>query len=180
MILFYDPKLPGGIRNLGIAFGGSYDHTNQRPGAVHDVVFQHNTMIPAATAPCWNSMFFSASGQMPPMSNLTNNIWILDNVLCRQPSGDYGLQGTNGLTQYMGSPPPLDGRFTGNVIYVPAGDRAQSFPPHNLVTQKPPTFDSQYQLTVPGSSAETTDKKPAGFSPVASVLRQLDASSARQ
>ena len=180
LILFYDPKLPGGLRNLGIAFSGGYDHINQRPGVVHDVVFQHNTMIPAATAPCWNSMFFSASGHTPPFSDLTNNIWILDNVLCRQPSGDYGLQGTSGLTQYMGSPQPLDKRFAGNVVYVPSGDRPQSFPPHNLVTQKPPTFDSQYQLTGPGFSAETSDKKPAGFIPIASVLQQMSASSARQ
>jgi|SRR5215472_7900711 len=50
-----------------------------------------------------------------------------------------GLQGI-GLTQYIGAPstPPFDvaQRFRGNVLYVPPGDKIQSFPPHNLSTSK--------------------------------------------
>lgn len=180
LILFYDPKLPGGNRNLGIGFSGGYDRINGRPGVVHDVVFQHNTMIPASNESCWNSIYFSTSGQNPPFTDLTKNVWILDNVLCRPPTGDHGLQGTAGLTQYMGNPEPLGPRFAGNVIFVPSGDRAQSFPPHNLATQKAPTFDSQYQLTGQTWTADSTDKKPAGFIATGTPLQQMTSTPARK
>ena len=107
-------------------------------GQIRDVVFQHNTGVSAASVPCWDSVYFSAGGQSPPLNNLTANIWLLDNVMCRQPFGDWGLQGTSGLTQYMGYPntPPYDltQRFYGNVLYVAPGDKLQSFPPHNYAT----------------------------------------------
>lgn len=74
----------------------------------------------------------------------------------------------------MGSPEPLDPRFTGNVILLQADSRATSFPPHNLVSHKPLKFDSQYQLTGSSSAADTTDKKPAGFTPSGTPLQQLN------
>ena len=103
LFLFYDPTLQGGTRNNGFEFSPSLDRINGVSWVMHDVVFQHNTQISAPGQTCWNSMYFSVpGGAKPPISGLTNNIWILDNVLCRQPSGDWGLQGTSGLTQYMG------------------------------------------------------------------------------
>ena len=51
LILFYDPKQPGGNRNLGLAMGGGYDRINKSPGVLRDVVFQHNTMVASAAAP---------------------------------------------------------------------------------------------------------------------------------
>jgi len=176
LILFYDPKAPGGLRNLGMGLNGGFDRINKRRGVLHDVVLQHNTMVPAESTPCWNSMFFAAGGQKPPISNLTNNIWVLDNVLCRPPTGDWGLQGTTGLTQYMGDPPPLDPRFAGNVIYVSGGDRSATFPPHNYLIQKAIKFDSKFQLI--GVTAATRDNKPAGFTaegvrfPLETMLKQ--------
>jgi hypothetical protein len=167
LLQFYDPKTPGGNRNLAISFQPGYDRINGRPGVLHDVVFQHNTTVAAASTPCWNSIFFGTAGQKPPFSNLTSNIWILDNVLCRQPTGEWGLQGKNGLTQYMGtqgdSQNDLAARFSGNVMFAP-GDTAQSWPPHNYVSQKALTFDAQYQLTSPEWSANTSDKRQAGYS----------------
>ncbi len=168
LILFYDPKQPGGNRNLGLGINGGNDRVNATPGALRDVVFQHNTMVASPSAPCWNSLYFSSGGQKPPISNLTNNIWILDNVLCRQPTGDWGQQGTSGLTQYMGSADnaqALDKRFYGNVIYVAADDRQQTFPPHNLTTSKLRWVDpaaENYDLAEP-KWTQTSDGKPAGI-----------------
>ena len=167
LITFYDPKQPGGNRNVGLSINGGNDHVNGAKGTLKDIVFQHNTMV-ALSAPCWNSMYFSTGGQKPPISNLTSNIWILDNVLCKQPSGDWGLQGSNGLTQYMGSSsnePPLDRRFYGNVI-IGGGDKPQNLPPHNLATTKTPKWAdparNDYELVDP-TWAQTTDGKPAGI-----------------
>ena len=159
LILFYDPSLPGGNRNAGIAIS---------PG-LQNVVFQHNTMVSADSKPCWNAIFFGISGGKPPLSNITSNIWFLDNVFCRQPTGDWGQQGTSGLTQYMGSPngsaQDLNKRFLGNVIYVPGEDKPQSFPSHNLATTKSLRFvdpsQGNYDLLQP-KWTETTDGKIAG------------------
>ncbi len=149
LIQFYDPTLPGGIRNLGLQINGGQDRMHGKAGVLRNMVFEHNTMVSAASKPCWNSIFFSSAPQTPPYEELTNNLWILDNVLCRQPSGDFGLQGSAGLTNYMGYPntPPndLSQRFHGNVMYVVPGDKAQPFPPHNWSTSKP------FQFTDPGS-----------------------------
>jgi hypothetical protein len=170
LILFYDPKAPGGNRNLGLGINGGNDRINGALGVLKDVVFQHNTLVPSTNSPCWNSVFFGVSGgRKPPFNDITNNIWILDNVLCRQPSGDWGQQGTNGLTQYMGSSAPnaigVDKRFAGNVIFVPEGDRPQSFPAHNLVSTKSPRWvdaaAGNYTLAEPKFS-DTTDGKPVG------------------
>jgi hypothetical protein len=137
LILFYDPTLLGGNRNVGITFSPGKDNVNHVIGVMQDVAFRHNTIVSASSTPCWNAVFFGAGGQTPPFTNLTNNIWLLDNALCRQPTGDWGLQGTYGLTQYMGnpvtSPNDLTQRFYGNVMWVPPNDRAQTFPYGNLV-----------------------------------------------
>ncbi len=168
LILFYDPKQPGGNRNLGLALTGGNDRINGGPGVLRDVVFQHNTMVASAAAPCWNSLYFNTGGQKPPISNLTNNIWILDNVLCRQPTGDWGQQGMSGLMQYMGasdSLQALDKRFYGNVIYVPSDSRPQTFPPRNLTSKSLRWMDAakgNYELADP-KWTQTSDGKPAGI-----------------
>jgi hypothetical protein len=159
-IVLYDPTLPGGARNELLGFTPGKNRVNglNAPGVMHDVVFQHNTVVPAASAQCWNSVYFSIpSGAQKPFSNLTNNIWILDNALCREPTGDWGLQGTSGLTQYIGNPstPPYDltQRFYGNVMYVPSGNKVQVFPPANYATTVPFTYvdpsTGDFQLLTP-------------------------------
>jgi hypothetical protein len=130
-------------------------------------LFQHNTTVSAKSTPCWNSVYFGvAANQKPPFTNLTSNIWILDNVLCRQPSGDWGLQGTSGLTQYMGSPGSLSPRFLGNVMYVPTGDKVQQFPLHNYASTVPFAYVSvpanNYQLATPYWT-DTSDGKLSGI-----------------
>jgi hypothetical protein len=179
VMLFYDPNAQGGSRNAGISIQPGLDRINNKVGMLQDVVFQHNTMVSAASTPCWNSVFFGSGGQSLPLSNLTSNIWILDNALCRQPSGDYGLQGTSGLTQYMGNPitPPNDltQRYYGNVMWVQPGDKVQSFPYSNLAQTTAFTYVNpsamNYQLLTPywlttsdgQESGINNSKMPAGY-----------------
>ncbi len=161
LITFYDPKIPGGFRNLGI---GIQVGTANRPG-LKNVVWQHNTLVSAASAPCWNSIYFATPSAPPPWKNPASNIWILDNVLCRPPSGDWGLQGTSGLTQYMGIPAPVENRFVGNLVYVPFDSKPSSFPPRNLVTSSTLRYvnpaEGNFAL-VQAKAPQTTDGKPPG------------------
>ena len=132
-----------------------------------DVVFQHNTVIGAGGTGCWASFYFSVpeGSQWPLAKSNSHNLWIVDNVLCRPPTGDFGGQGTSGLTSYMGDPVPLDRRLTGNVILAHAGEPPAEFPTGNLVTRGPLRFvdpkQSNYQLAAP-RWAQTTDGKPPG------------------
>lgn len=168
LILFYDPTLQGGLRNLALGFNPGIDRPNGGvQGIMRDVVFQHNTTVSAKLTSCWNSVYFGTPlNSKPPYTNLTSNIWLLDNVLCRQPTGDWGLQGTSGLTQYMGSPAPLAPRFLGNVMYVPTGDKVQQFPLHNYASTVPFAYVSvpgnDYQLATPYWT-DTSDGKLAGI-----------------
>jgi hypothetical protein len=157
LITFYDPTITGGYKNSMLALMPGWNNFTGVQGQIQDVVFQHNTGISAASQACWDSVYFSAGGQSPPLNNLTNNIWLLDNAFCRQPFGDWGFQGTYGLTQYMGYPstPPYDltQRFFGNVLYAAPGDKLQTFPPNNYATTVPFTYvnptTGDYQLLTP-------------------------------
>jgi len=156
---FYDPSVLGGARNVGMQVNYSLDVPD---GSVivplRDVVFQHNTLIPAASTPCWSSIYFGVPTTWRlPFSNLTNNIWLLDNVMCNEPTGDWGQQGTSGLTQYMGTPStqPYDitHRLYGNVMFVPSNNRVYTFTASNDATTVPLTYVypsvGDYQLLTP-------------------------------
>lgn len=166
LMLFYDPTLPGGARNLMMGVNPGIDRINNQQGVLRDVLFQHSTAVSAASVPCWNSIYFSVGSQTLPFHNLTNNIWILDNAMCRQPTGDWGLQGTSGLTQYMGDPAPLDVRYKRNVMYVPKGDKVQTFPLHNYASTVPFVYvapqNGDYHLATPYWT-DTSDEKLAGI-----------------
>lgn len=172
LILFYDPKLPGGLRNEGLGINGGMNRLNNNtPGTLRDVVFQHNTTVSTSSTPCWESMWFSANNQGYPFKvPLTNNLWIVDNALCRQPTGDWGLQGTYGLTNYMGlpsnSPYDLAHRFYGNVMWVQPGDQLQTFPVGNLAQTPAFTYVNpsvlDYQLLTPYWTT-TTDGQLSGI-----------------
>ncbi len=170
LITFYDPTLPGGQRNIMIAFQPGLDRINGKQGVIHEVVFQHNTGVSAASAPCWSSVYFGTALMKPPFINLTQNVWILDNVLCRQPVGGSGLQSTQGMTQSTGASvgpsPAVKERFFGNVMYVPPDDKVANFPSHNLSTTKPIRYvdatNGNYDLLQP-KWTETSDGKLAGI-----------------
>jgi Putative Ig domain len=164
LVTFRDPSLPGGIRNVGIQFNGGRDRITGDSAYIKDVVFQHNTFVPPAWG-CWNAVFFSDA---PPIPVVTQNVWLLDNVFCRQPTGDNGWQGIMGIAIYMGQPstPPYDvlQRFEGNVMYVPSTDEVQIWLASNLATATNFTFDSNSQLVTPNYAASTTDGNQAGYS----------------
>ncbi len=157
LILLRDASTPGGFRPM--AFTVTPD--------LADVIFEHNTVVPAEGTNCYASLYFNlARGTKWPLAkSSTYDLWILDNVLCRQPTGDWGGQGTVGLMGYMGAPTPLDRRFAGNVMYVPKDNREQTFPKHNLSTSTPIAYvdpsTSNYQLLVP-KFTQTSDGSVAG------------------
>jgi hypothetical protein len=168
--MFYNPSLPGGAGNFGMMFDPGFDHVHNTPGVMRDVVFQHNTMIPAASTSGGSVYFAVPPGAKPPLRNISNNIWLLDNVMCNEPTGDDGQQGTSGLMQYMGTPstPPYDvtRRFYGNVMHVPSNSKIYTFPAHNYATTVPLTYVNQpigdYQLLTPYWT-DTSDGQLAGI-----------------
>jgi hypothetical protein len=135
-----------------------------------DFIFQHNTAIMSDGSKCWAGVYFNvANGQTWPLAQSgTTNVWILDNAICRQTSGDWGGQGTTGLNSYMSAPAPMAPRYFGNVMFVPSGDRVQTWPAANDATATPLVFAPNYQLTTP-LWTQTTDGKPAGIFNTGSV-----------
>jgi hypothetical protein len=156
LILLRSATAPGGRRPKGL----------QILPDLTDVVFQHNTIVPAAGEECGDSVYFSvAGGKWPLAVSSTHNLWITDNVLCSPPTGDFGGQGTSGLISYMGDPVPLEKRFMGNIILVPSDRRPILFPSGNLLTLGPIRFadpiHGNYRVTAP-KWTKTTDGRPAG------------------
>jgi hypothetical protein len=84
----------------------------------------------------------SGSGSATPPLSHTHNLWIMDNVLCRQVNGNFGWVGQTApvLADYMGDPAPPDSRFVGNVFYAPKSDKVYSLPPHNHTSTAPFTY----------------------------------------
>jgi hypothetical protein len=157
LILFRDPTAPGASPTYWDVLL-MHDLT--------DFVVQHNTFVlPPGTNKGYQSVYFNGTSYPPPQS-ITHNVWILDNVLCRQPTGNGGGQGTVGLTNYMGDPAPLAPRFFGNVMYVPTGDKVQQFPVANYATTVPFTYvnagSGDYRLLTPYWT-DTSDGKIAGI-----------------
>ena len=157
LIIFRDPSQPGGVRNVGgfVAAG------------MTDFVLENNTTV-AAQTPCFASIYFilPPNTKWPPPTSDTHNVWIWNNVLCRQVSGDDGAQGTNGLNGYMGDPSPVDPRFLGNVMFVESTDKVQQFPAQNDSTPVPFTYvdptKGNYQLLTPDWT-ETSNGQIAGI-----------------
>ena len=144
--------------------GGSYTYGT---AGLIDYVFQHNTAVMIDGSQMWNYVFtLSGEGGCSPTVSPTHNVWILDNVIARQPTGDCGKQGTTGLGYYMGDPSPLAPRFLGNVMFVPSGDRVATWPLHNYATMVPVTYvnpgNGNYQLLTP-YWADTSDGRLSGI-----------------
>jgi hypothetical protein len=152
LILLGDPAQLNGGRTTSI----------QMALGLTDWVFQHNTTVTAPGTSCWSSIFFNGrQGAKPPWTSTTTNVWVLDNVLCRPPSGDAG----RGLVEYMGDPPPLDSRFLGNVMFLPDAVKVGEYPGTNVVTKTPIKYtestEGKFALTAPAET-KTSDGKPSG------------------
>jgi hypothetical protein len=147
--------------------GGSRPQLFSVAQGLADVLFQHNTVVPAAGTSCFESVYFRVDGgqRWPLAEPGTRNVWITDNLLCRPPTGDYGGQGIAGLLNYMGDSPPLEKRFAGNVIFVPKDAQPASFPGSNRLTPVGIHFANaaagDYELVLP-KWTKTTDGKPTG------------------
>jgi hypothetical protein len=132
-----------------------------------DFIFQHNTVLMIDGSVLRDFAFNLQGGGIcnPPVST-THNIWMLDNVIARQPIGTYGWRGTTGLGYYMGDPSPLAPRYLGNVMFVPSGDSVYTWPAHNDATAVPLTYvdpgNGDYQLLTPDWT-DTTDGKISGI-----------------
>jgi hypothetical protein len=167
LVTFYDPTALGGSNNIALSLQPSLNHFTGKGGHMHDIVFQHNTFVQNGSHPCWAGVYFGTGilTAPDPTAPLTDNIWLQDNVFCKQPYGAWGYTPAQ-LVNYMSSPssPPYDinARFTGNVMQKQA-DPTYTWTPNNLVTAattyvNPPT---DYTLLSP-SWGYTTDGKSAG------------------
>lgn len=181
LMTMYDPNLPGGRRaprqsiSVPIKFERGIDRLdNNKQGTITDVVFQHNTFVPPPNDNCSYGPYFPNSEQ-PPVHPISDNLWMIDNVFCKQPNGQQGFSGTNGaygLDWYMKYPtlPPNDDlhRFTGNVMQKANDNYAYRWPVGNIVTTSanPVAYvdpaSGNYQLASP-NWRKTTDGKIAGI-----------------
>jgi len=144
-----------------------------------DFVYQHNTTVPFGTQLCDWSVYFNYNTSLgfPPAVSRTNNVWLIDSILCTQPEG-YGLNGTNykgadTLAYYMGAPPdpappppPQEStRFFGNVMWNSSGQPTWTWPPNNYISTTGPTYVSpstcNYTLLSPNWT-DTTDGTLSG------------------
>jgi hypothetical protein len=146
--------------------GGSRPVLFQLAPGLADIAFLHNTVVPAPGTSCFASLYFIVEGgRWPPVVSSTQNVWVQDNVLCRPPTGYYEGQGIAGLQSYMGDPPPMEKRFTGNVIALPPDAKAALFPSSNRVVDSVIRFADaaagDYQLMFP-SWTKTSDGHLAG------------------
>jgi hypothetical protein len=142
------------------------DGGNSRDIGLTDYVFQHNTALMIDGSEIWNYVFSLNGSGCTPTGSPSHNIWVLDNAIARQPTGDCLYQGTTGLGYYMSDPSPLVPRYLGNVMFVPSGDRVASWPAHNDATTVPFTYvdpgNGDYQLLTPDWT-DTTDGKISGI-----------------
>jgi hypothetical protein len=125
-----------------------------------DWIVQHNTGLMLDGSNPDNYDWTAPGCSSTP--NTGGNIWILDNVIGRQVSGQCGMTGLTGLNIYMPNPSPLAPRFLGNVMFAPSGDTIYSWPAQNDVPTAW-TFDSNNVLVTPNWSAYTSDGAQAGW-----------------
>ena len=156
-----------------LQYNNGYNFAGYFTDQATDYVFQHNTVVPPPDRNyCGGqgSISFQVKAPFDQITSHTHNVWVLDNVLCRQLSGPRGWVGQFPyvLTEYMGDPSPVEPRLYGNVLYAPVGDRVYPMPAHNYVSTVPPTYvdpaNGNYQLASPNWT-DTSDGGIAGYTP---------------
>ena len=152
LILPRDRNDVGGYHPLGFSMWHRMDA----------MLIQHNTVQGIGSTQSWASIYFNnATARDHP-----TNVWILDNALSRQPTGDEFYQGQKALDTYMPLPAPDSVRFAGNVMFVPSGDNLATWPLYNYATTVPFTFvdpsSGNYQLVTPAWTDTSNAGKIAG------------------
>jgi len=170
LLIHYPVGIPGGNRESFFQINGGTDRVS--PGCTvaapcyipaRNILFQHNTEIPPQpNYLAWGSVYFSAPNYTAPKPGdiVTQNIWLLDNVMGRQPSGDGGAI----VAAYMGDPATFPQRFAGNEMYVAPGQPVQKFPTGNLASLATQTFDTNFVLLTPALIG--TDGRMSGYAPL--------------
>jgi hypothetical protein len=160
LVTLWDTTSTGGAGHTDlIIFSPGVDIPNGGvAGVPHDIVVQHNTVIPFNNQSCFGGVYFSVANvpptnHAPPWSqSITNNIWIQDNVLCKQTTGDWGLTGMTALTDYMGSPSAspndITQRFYGNLMYGQGGT-LYTWPANNTASNTVFTYNADSTLNTP-------------------------------
>lgn len=127
------------------------------------VLIQHDTVQGINGTQSWSSIYFNSL--TCTSVNSPRNVYIWDNALSRQPTGDCAFQGQRALDTYMPSPAPDSSRFSGNVMFVPSDDNVATWPLHNYATAVPFTFANistgNYQLVSPNWT-DTSDGQVSG------------------
>ena len=142
IILTRDPSLAATYHPMAFSMGHRMDN----------YLIQHNTIQGMNGSQSWNTVFFNQA-QCPSLLDQPTNVWILDNVLSRQVTGDCKYLGQRAMDSYMPLPAPDGGRFIGNVMFVPSTDQLASWPAHNDATTVPLVFadplNGNYELVSP-------------------------------
>ncbi|HVP50189.1 MAG TPA: hypothetical protein VMT56_03100 [Candidatus Bathyarchaeia archaeon] len=145
----------------------TYQHVGLQVGTgMADFVFQHNTELMNDYSTLWSSIFFGGGNNGCPPQTSTQNFWVLDNALTRQPNGDCFNPSSSGipmLSHLMALPasPTIADRFYGNAMAAPGSDTVQTWPgSSNLATKSPFVYadpaNGNYELLSP-SWTNTTD-----------------------
>jgi hypothetical protein len=174
LVTLWDTTTQGGNGHTDlIAFVPGANNTVSPPvaGLPHDLLAQHNTVVPFGAQNCFGGAYFSVSTQAPtnhppPFSpSVDYNIWLLDNVLCKQTTGDFQLTGTTGLNSYMLDPstPPYDlpARYFGNVMNSQGGT-TYAWPPNNIVRNGIGYVNAPIDYTLNPGYLGTSDGTNAG------------------
>jgi hypothetical protein len=134
-------------------------------------LIQHNTVQGINGTQSWASIYFNNASS----PGLPTNLWILDNALSRQTTGDGGYLGQAAIDTYMPLPGPDGPRYAGNVMFVPSSDRLAAWPLHDYATTIPFTFVDQsngnYQLVTP-NWLDTSDGQISGIDETALLAAQ--------
>ena len=68
LVTFYDPTVMGGNRNYSLTLQPSLNHFTGAGGQIHDIVFQHNTMVQNGSHPCYAGVYFGTGILVAPNS----------------------------------------------------------------------------------------------------------------
>lgn len=157
LILEMSTLVPGGMpvasERVPITLNGG--NRNQGVIGLTDSIYEHNTLLsmPGAADNLYGGFWFDyVGGDGSGWTELTDNIWLTDNVTGGQVGGDNGPTGFTGLQHIMPTPAgTLDARFAGNYQFASRGTRYVWSPTTSLDTATPFAYVAPYTVSSDGS-----------------------------